>query len=234
MRVRERTQELTEANAALQAEISDRQLAEQRLEKLASELKRSNRELEQFAYVASHDLQEPLRAITGYTQLLELEYRDNLDETALDYLNFIVDGAGRMQQLIQDLLAYSRVGTHAGEFTPVDCNAIVEQVLQNLQIAIAHDRAIVTCDPLPAVMADRTQLLQLFQNLISNAVKSDPQLRRIPVVILTTSADEQDVIRSYDLSANCYITKPVGAKQFLELVQLVNQFWLVAVKLPHA
>jgi CheY-like chemotaxis protein len=76
--------------------------------------------------------------------------------------------------------------------------------------------------------------LQLFQNLISNTVKSDPQLRRIPVVILTTSADEQDVIRSYDLSANCYITKPVGAKQFLELVQLVNQFWLVAVKLPHA
>lgn len=140
MRVRERTQELTEANAALQAEISDRQLAEQRLEKLADELKRSNQELEQFAYVASHDLQEPLRAVTGYTQLLELEYRDNLDETALDYMNFIVDGAGRMQQLIQDLLAYSRVGTHAGEFTPVDCNAVVKQVLQNLQVAIARAR----------------------------------------------------------------------------------------------
>jgi PAS domain S-box-containing protein len=181
MRVRERTQELTEANAALQAEISDRQLAEQRLEKLADELKRSNQELEQFAYVASHDLQEPLRAVTGYTQLLELEYRDNLDETALDYMNFIVDGAGRMQQLIQDLLAYSRVGTHAGEFTPVDCNAVVKQVLQNLQVAIAHDRATVTCDPLPAVMANKTQLLQLFQNLISNAVKfrreEPPQVR---------------------------------------------------------
>lgn len=171
MRVRERTQALTEANAALQAEISDRRLAEQHLEKLADELKRSNQELEQFAYIASHDLQEPLRAVTGYTQLLELEYRDNLDETAQDYMNFIVDGAGRMQQLIQDLLAYSRVGTRAGEFAPVDCNAVVEQVLKNLQVAIAHDRATVTCDPLPVVMANKTQLLQLFQNLISNALK---------------------------------------------------------------
>jgi PAS domain S-box-containing protein len=152
--------------------ITGRKQAQQRLEVLNQELGRSNRELEQFAYIASHDLQEPLRAVIGYTQLLEREYpTHHLDESAYEYMDYIIDGAKRMQQLIQDLLSYSRISSHVQEFAPTDCNEVIQQVLRDLNVAIADHNAIITYDPLPTINADQTQLVRLFQNLISNAIK---------------------------------------------------------------
>ncbi len=156
---------------ALVYNITHRKESEQQMLQLTEDLKRSNEELEQFAYVASHDLQEPLRAVTSYTQLLAQRYQGNLDTKADKYINHIVDGASRMQQLINDLLAYSRLGTRAQEFEMADCNAAVQQSLCNLQIAIAEKKAVITCDAMPTVMADESQLVQLFQNLIANGIK---------------------------------------------------------------
>ena len=127
--------------------------------------------MEEFAYVASHDLQEPLRAVTSYAQLLARKYQDNLDAKAYKYIKYIVEGATRMQQLIEDLLEFSRVGTRAKALVPTDCDNVLNQVLENLKIAIAESRARVTHDPLPTVMGDEIQLIQLFQNLIGNAIK---------------------------------------------------------------
>jgi len=141
------------------------------LQKLTSDLERSNKELEEFAYVASHDLQEPLRMVASYTQLLASRYRGQLDETADKFIHYAVDGAKRMQQLIEDLLKYSRVGTQRKPFEPVSFTKIFEQVLSNLKIAISETDAEVTADELPVLMADPTQMVQLFQNLIGNAIK---------------------------------------------------------------
>jgi PAS domain S-box-containing protein len=169
------------AVCGIATDITERKQTEQKLEQLTTDLKRSNRELEQFAYVASHDLQEPLRAITGFTQLLRQDYQNQLDESAQEYMSYIVDGAARMQQLIQDLLSYCRLGTEHQGFLPIDCNAVVRQSIANLEIAIAESHATVTHKSLPTINADRTQLIQLFQNLISNAVKfrrnESPQVR---------------------------------------------------------
>ncbi|MEG3929431.1 MULTISPECIES: PAS domain S-box protein [unclassified Microcoleus] len=159
------------SSCALVYNITARKEAEQQLLQLTEDLKRSNEELEQFAYVASHDLQEPLRAVTSYTQLLAQRYQGNLDDRADKYINYIVDGATRMQQLINDLLAYSRLGTRGQEFEPADCKAAVQQSLCNLQIAIAETKAVITCDAMPTVMADEFQLVQLFQNLLANSIK---------------------------------------------------------------
>jgi signal transduction histidine kinase len=131
----------------------------------------SNRELEQFAYIASHDLQEPLRVITGYLQLIEKRYKGRLDNDADDFINFAVDGAGRMQNLIVDLLAYSRVTRKARPFALFDSNDLLKQAISNLDATIKAADAAVTYDPLPSVMADGIQLIQVFQNLISNALK---------------------------------------------------------------
>jgi len=134
-------------------------------------LRLSNVELEQFAYVASHDLQEPLRVISGFLQLLQHRYAGRLDPDADEYIRFAVDGAGRMRNLIRDLLEYSRVGRRGQPFAAADCNAIVQTVISNLQPAIAEKRGRVTCDPLPVIHGDATELTQLFQNLIANAIK---------------------------------------------------------------
>ena len=137
----------------------------------AEELRRSNQELEQFAYVASHDLQEPLRMVAGFTQLLAKRYQGKLDKDADEFIAFAVDGATRMQALIKDLLAYSRVGTRGGPFTAVDCNAALAKVLDNLKAAISDAQATVTQDSLPTVAGDETQIQQLLQNLIGNGIK---------------------------------------------------------------
>jgi len=165
-------QALQQINDELEIKVQER-TAE--LQKLNEDLKRSNQELEQFAYVASHDLQEPLRTVTSYTQLLEKEYQHRLDDSAQEYLAYIVDGAKRMQQLIQDLLAYSRVGTCTQEFVLVDCNMALSLALSNLHVAIAESQAIITHDPLPKLLADKTQMVQLFQNLVGNAIKFCPK-----------------------------------------------------------
>lgn len=174
---------------AIQGEMRERRQAEMSFRKLNEELEArvlerttdlkeananllySNQELEQFAYVASHDLQEPLRAVNSYAQLLARKYQGNLDAKADKYLGYIMEGATRMQQLINDLLEFSRVGTRGKELKLNDCEAVLSQVLDNLKVAIAQSQAVVTYDSLPTVMADETQLLQLFQNLISNAIK---------------------------------------------------------------
>jgi PAS domain S-box-containing protein len=146
-------------------------LAEQELARQAQELSRSNTELEQFAYVASHDLQEPLRMVSSYVQLLSRRYKDKLDSDADDFIGFAVDGAARMQVLINDLLTYSRVGTQGRPFEPTDCNNIIRRVIDDLTGIIGDAGATVVYDDLPTINCDATQLGQLFQNLVANALK---------------------------------------------------------------
>jgi len=162
---------LQEQNLILQQEISQRQYAEYALLKSNQELARSNTELEQFAYVASHDLQAPLATIASYAQLLEKRYKDQLDSQASKFIGNIVHGCTRMQTLIDDLLEYSRVGRSQRPFELVDCNHAIQQTIANLQGAIRDTEAVVTYNNLPAVMGDISQLVQLFQNLIGNAIK---------------------------------------------------------------
>ena len=164
MRVKERTAELIRTNERLQAEITDRR-------RTAEELARSNADLQKFVYVASHDLQEPLRMVASYLQLLERRYKGRLDDDADDFINYAVDGAIRVQRLINDLLTYSHVSMRSKDFELTDSEAVLEHNLSNLQMAIEESEAVVTHDPLPTVMADSTQLRQLLQNLISNAIK---------------------------------------------------------------
>lgn len=135
------------------------------------ELRQSNEELERFAYVASHDLQEPLRTVASYLQLLERRYRDHLDDDAREFIDFAVAGARRMEQLIKDLLAFSRVGTQGGDMVPVDTTDILRECLHSLRAAIEESSATVADENLPRVIADRSQLQQLFTNLIGNALK---------------------------------------------------------------
>ena len=163
--------ELEERVHDLQREVAERQRAEKGLAERTVELQRSNAELQQFAYVASHDLQEPLRMVTGYTQLLAKRYKDKLDSDAFEFIGFAVDGVTRMQSLIRDLLEYSRVGTRGHDLAMTDCNRVLDDTLKNLQAAIEESRARVTHDPLPVIMADQVQMGQLFQNLIGNAMK---------------------------------------------------------------
>jgi len=169
--VEERAAELKRTNEELEAEIVERKRAEEQLKRTMADLQRSNKELEQFAYVASHDLQEPLRMVSSYTQLLARRYQDRLDQDAHEFISYAVDGAARMQRLINDLLTYSRVGTRGKAFGETDCQRALEETLANLQTAIEEPDATVTHDPLPTVIADESQLRQVFQNLVSNAIK---------------------------------------------------------------
>jgi light-regulated signal transduction histidine kinase (bacteriophytochrome) len=152
-------------------DITARKAAEKALEAKAEELSRSNQELEQFAYVASHDLQEPLRMVSNYTQLLGRRYKDQLDADANEFIDFAVDGAKRMQELIHDLLQYARVGTRGKEFKPMPAGDIAAGAVTNLAGAIEEAGAQVIVDALPTVSCDATQLAQVFQNLIGNAIK---------------------------------------------------------------
>ncbi len=151
--------------------ITEHRKAKEKLQRLNEKLLHSNRDLEQFAYVASHDLQEPLRAVTSYAQLLARKYQGNLDAKADKYIEYIVEGATRMQHLIRDLLEFSRVGTRGKELKSIACEAVLSQVRANLRVAIVESRTVITHDPLPTVNGDELQLVQLFQNLIGNAIK---------------------------------------------------------------
>ena len=145
-------------------DITDRKRAEE-------ELIRSNEDLQQFAYVASHDLQEPLRNVASCLQLLEKKYKNNLDAKADQYIHYAVESSVRMKALIQDLLAYSRIGTKGKPPEQTDCEQLLDQTVKNLRSAITEAGAVITHDPLPTIPADDTQLLQVFQNLIGNAIK---------------------------------------------------------------
>jgi PAS domain S-box-containing protein len=175
-------------------DISVRKAAEEELReseanllRKVEELNRSNEELGQFAYTASHDLQEPLRMVAGYTQLLAKRYKGKLDSDADEFIAFAVDGAIRMQRLIEDLLAYSRVGTRGTDLLDTSSEKALQEALVNLRGSIEESGALVTHDPLPAVLADETQLVQLFQNLVGNAIK----YRRpgVPRVHITAARD---------------------------------------------
>jgi PAS domain S-box-containing protein len=159
------------ADMAIIRDVSERKSSEERLSRVMADLERSNTDLEQFAYVASHDLQEPLRMVASFVQLLGRRYQGQLDTEADEIIGYAVDGAHRMQRLVNDLLTYSRVGTHGKAFETTDCEAVVDQALANLRLAIEEGGAVVVREALPTVNADAWQLVQLFQNLIGNAIK---------------------------------------------------------------
>ena len=173
--VRLRTKELIEEINERKKVQEELQKHEKHLEEMVmqrtEELTRSNKELEMFAYITSHDLQEPLRMITSYLQLIEKRYMDILDDDGREFIAFAVEGAKRMQTLINDLLKYSRVDTKGKTFSRVDCNKVISDILNNLEIAIEESKAAITHDPMPTVYGDETQLRQLFQNLVGNAIK---------------------------------------------------------------
>lgn len=166
-----RTTELKISNQNLIREIAEREAIEEELAFHVKELASTNAELEQFAYIASHDMQEPLRMIVSYLHLLEQQYKQDLDVNAQQFITYATDSAIRLQELIRNLLNYSYLGKKNYLLTAVDSEQILEQVLQNLSVAIKDSGAIITHDPLPIVMAESSQLLQLFQNLIGNAIK---------------------------------------------------------------
>ena len=149
----------------------ERARAQDQLANKVEELARSNCDLEQFAYVASHDLQEPLRMVAAYTQLLAERYQGKLDSAADRYISYAVEGATRMQALLEDLLAFSRVGRNGVVPAPTDANSAVDESLKNLALALKEHNVTVTCNPLPTIFADHFQIVQLFQNLLGNAIK---------------------------------------------------------------
>lgn len=163
---------------------------EESLRKVTRELRRSNQELENFAYIASHDLQEPLRGITGFLTLLQRRYAGRLDEKADEYIRYAVDGSARMSQLINDLLTYSRVGRKELTARHTDMNHVVENALINLRTAVEESGARITCDELPTISGDQLQLTQLLQNLIGNAIKFRTPERTCLIHIAARKVDD--------------------------------------------
>jgi len=152
-------------------DISERKQAELALQNTSVELERSNRDLQHFAYVASHDMQEPLRMVSSYMSLIEKRYRDKLDEDGKTFMDYAVDGARRMQEMIQSLLAFSRIQSQGRPLVETDCEDVLARVLANLSVSIMENDVTLSHDPLPVLKADSIQLVQLFQNLVSNAIK---------------------------------------------------------------
>jgi signal transduction histidine kinase len=176
----------------------ERARAQEQLAQKVEELARSNCDLEQFAYVASHDLQEPLRMVAAYTQLLAERYRGKLDETADRYIGYAVEGATRMQALLEDLLAFSRVGRNGFMRKPIDANVAIDEAQRNLMIAIKEQGVTVTRGTLPTIVADRVHLVQLFQNLIGNAIK----FRGQDAPRITVAAEKQGEDWAFSVSDN--------------------------------
>ena len=194
-RVQERTGELKQSNEQLIAQIAERTRAENMLSLRSQELARSNMELERFAYVASHDLQEPLRMVISYLQLLEKRYKGKLDVNADEFIEYAVDGAKRMRELITGLLTLSRIGTKAQPYERTDCESILKKAVTNLQEALKESNASVVHDHLPFVWADPTQLIQLFQNLIGNAIKFRKDTN--PQIIIRAELQDQQWLFSF-------------------------------------
>jgi PAS domain S-box-containing protein len=203
-------------------DISERKQAEEALKKSLEDLKRSNQELEQFAYVASHDLQEPLRMVSSYTQLLEQRYQDKLDQDAKDFIGYAVDGANRMQRLIQDLLEYSRVTTRGQPPALFDAHDALGEVIKNLQAAIQESGALVTSNDLPMVLGDRTQIVQVFQNLIGNGIKFQrPDVA--PLIYISAEDDpHNNRFRLFKVSDNGIGIEPRHFERLFQIFQRLN------------
>jgi signal transduction histidine kinase len=166
-----RTRDLAVANSHLKEEIAMRERAEHELRKTMRDLAHSNKELDQFASVASHDLQSPLLTVAGFIELLAKHYKGRFDEKADNYIDHIMNGTRRMSVLIHDLYVYSRIGTKGKQFSKVSMSALLNDAVDNLKDTIDKNKAVITFDVLPEVEGDKTQLIQLFQNLIGNALK---------------------------------------------------------------
>jgi signal transduction histidine kinase len=180
---------LKKINETLEEQVKERT---QELSKSNIELKRSNKELEQFAYISSHDLQEPLRMVTSFTQLLEKRYKDQLNNEADEYIEFIVEGAHRMKYLIDDLLAFSRLNTQSREIEIINLETVLNDVLSNLTVSLEESNAIITHDTLPTILADESQMWQVFQNLILNAIKFHGS--NTPIIDIFANRDEKEWI----------------------------------------
>ena len=181
-------------------DVTERVEAQAALDRVLAELHRSNKELEQFAYMVSHDLQEPLRMVASYTQLLSRRYRGTLDANAQEFIDYAVEGAQRMQQFIQDLLQYSRVGTHGHPFERLHVATIVQRALENLRFSIEEKQAQIHTGELPDLDADPVQLGQLFQNLIGNALKfCGPEPVRVEITATRANQDWEFVVRDNGL-----------------------------------
>ena len=189
-----------------------------RLKQRADELAASNVELERFAYVASHDMQEPLRMITSFLQLFKKKYQDHIDETAEQYLHFVMDGADRMKRLITDLLEYSRIGSDKGELEPIDTAALMQEVQEVFVNRIAECEASIICKGLPVIRGNKTQLFQLFQNLIGNALKYVGNEK--PVVIVEGIEEEQQFL--FSVSDNGIGIKPMFFEKIFVLFQRLH------------
>ena len=199
-------------------DITETIKAHKLLNETLDELKRSNTELERFAYVASHDLQEPLRMVASFTQLLERQYKDKLDENAMEYINFAVDGAKRMQNLINDLLAYSRVHTKGEKFEDVHLDKVFDDVLFNMEIPIEENNVIITKEPLPKINADYSQMVQVFQNLISNAIK----YRRQETPQIQIFSQKQDYKWQFSIKDNGIGIKPDYFEQVFQIFRRLH------------
>jgi PAS domain S-box-containing protein len=206
---------------AITKDITERKNAEKERETLIGELERSNQELQQFAYIASHDLQEPLRTISSFTQLLARRYKGQIDKDADEFIDFIVDGTNRMQAMIKDLLKYSRVQTRGEEFRPTDVQNALDQALFNLKVTIDENNAEITHDKLPTVIADEKQLIQLFQNLIGNAIKfkkpDEP-----PKIHILSRKDEENEEHIFGVSDNGIGMDQQYAGRIFELFQRLH------------
>ena len=189
-----------------------------RLKQRADELAASNVELERFAYVASHDMQEPLRMITSFLQLFKKKYQDQIDETAEQYLHFVMDGADRMKRLITDLLEYSRIGSNKGVLEPIDTAALMQEVEEVFVNRIAECEATIICKELPVIRGNKTQLFQLFQNLIGNALKYVGNEK--PLVIVQGQEEEQQFL--FSVSDNGIGIKPMFFEKIFVLFQRLH------------
>jgi light-regulated signal transduction histidine kinase (bacteriophytochrome) len=207
--------QLAEALSKQQREVTR---AQQALVQKAEELTRSNKELEQFAYVASHDLQEPLRMVANYTQLLAKRYQHKLDPEATDYIGYAVAGVNRMQTLIGDLLQLSRVGSGGKSFETIDCHEVLSETLSMLERSVSERRATITHAPLPKVNADRAQMVQLFQNLIDNAIKYCPN--ETPAVHI--SADRTGESWTFSVKDNGIGIDPDYTERIFEIFQRLH------------
>lgn len=210
--------ELLLTGERLAAEAEDHMRTARKLANRTEEMERSNKDLQQFAYVASHDLQEPLRMVSSYVQLLQRRYQGKLDADADDFIGFAVDGATRMQRLIQGLLSYSRINTHGNPPSPTDVGEVLGQVTTNLRLVIDESNARITHGSLPVVEADATQLVQLFQNLIANAIKFRSEL---PPQILIT-AEKEDPYWVFSLQDNGIGLDPEFADRIFTIFQRLH------------